>query len=328
MQTRLGVQHQTVGADVRKHGAHIVRRYIVAALQIGVGLGGAGDCQCAAGADTQRHIGVVTGGLHQLRDIVIDTVCHEYGHSLSDALFQRRGICYRAADIQRIGVMPVLQQCRRAGAVGIAHAQLDEETVHLRGRQHLRTGRAHGVLCCQHHKGRGQRMGHAVHRDLHLLHSLQQRRLGLAGGAVDLVRQHQVGHDSAGLIFQRTGVLIKHGKADDVGGHGVRRELYTPGRQTQGLGECLGQRGLAHTGHVLQQHMALCQDGQQHLADDLLLAQNDFVDLLLELLCYSFHFSTSLRRMAAVCYLRNGICFCVGVRATLTGICIICPRTV
>ena len=31
--------------------------------------------------------------------------------------------------------------------------------------------------------------------------------------------------------------------------------------------------------------MALGQDGQQHLADDVLLAQNDLIDLYLNLIC-------------------------------------------
>ena len=35
--------------------------------------------------------------------------------------------------------------------------------------------------------------------------------------------------------------------------------------------------------------MALCQDGQQHLADDVLLAQNDLVNLCLNLICQLVH---------------------------------------
>ena len=65
--------------------------------------------------------------------------------------------------------------------------------------------------------------------------------------------------------------------------------MDTLGVQTQGLGKRLGQRRLAHAGHILQQHMALGQDGQQHLADDVLLAQNDLVDLCLNLICQLVH---------------------------------------
>ena len=35
--------------------------------------------------------------------------------------------------------------------------------------------------------------------------------------------------------------------------------------------------------------MTLCQNGQQHLADDVLLAQNDLVDFRLNLFCQLVH---------------------------------------
>ena len=83
--------------------------------------------------------------------------------------------------------------------------------------------------------------------------------------------------------------FVKHGEADNVRGQRIGSELDTSGIQTQRLGKCLGQRRLAHTGHILQQHVTLGQNGQQHLADDVLFAQNNFVDFRLNLFCQLVH---------------------------------------
>ena len=113
--------------------------------------------------------------------------------------------------------------------------------------------------------------------------------MGLAGGTVDFVRLQQIGHNGSGLIFQLAVCLIEYGKPDNIRWQGVGGELDTLGVQSQRFGKCLGQRRLAHAGDILQQHMALGQDGQQHLADDVLLAQNDLVDLCLNLICQLVH---------------------------------------
>ena len=46
--------------------------------------------------------------------------------------------------------------------------------------------------------GRGHRVGDAVHRHVPLLHALEERRLGLGRGPVDLVREHDLAHDGPG----------------------------------------------------------------------------------------------------------------------------------
>ena len=208
---------------------------------------------------------------------------------LCNELFQLGRSSHRLAGGEGVHMVAVLQQRRRAGPIGIAHTQLEHETVQLGCGQHLRTRRTHRVFRCQHDKGLRQGPGHAVHGDLQLLHSLQQSGLGLAGGTVDLVRQQQIGHNGSGLIFQLAVCLIEYGETDNIRGQGIGSELDTLGVQTQGLGKRLGQGRLAHAGHILQQHMALGQDGQQHLADDVLLAQNDLVDLCLNLICQLVH---------------------------------------
>jgi hypothetical protein len=50
--------------------------------------------------------------------------------------------------------------------------------------------------------GSGSVVGGAVDGDLPLLHRLQERGLGLGGGAVDLVADHDVGEHAAGLELE------------------------------------------------------------------------------------------------------------------------------
>ena len=71
--------------------------------------------------------------------------------------------------------------------------------------------------------------------DLLLLHRLEQRRLRLRRGAVDLVGQQQVGEDRSGLEAELAlAVLLdKDVRADDVGGHQVRRELDAVERRSR-----------------------------------------------------------------------------------------------
>ena len=62
-------------------------------------------------------------------------------------------------------------------------------------------------------------------RDLALLHDLEQRALHLGRRAVDLVGEEQVAEDRAERGVELAGLLVVDARADEVGGHEVRREL-------------------------------------------------------------------------------------------------------
>ncbi len=55
------------------------------------------------------------------------------------------------------------------------------------------------VLGGDHEEWLGQRVRMRIHSDLALVHGLEQRRLGLRSGAVDLVGQQDVGEDRSPL---------------------------------------------------------------------------------------------------------------------------------
>ena len=123
-------------------------------------------------------------------------------------------------------------------------------------------------------------MGFAVHGDVQLLHAFEQCRLGLAGGAVDLVGQKQVRHYRTGLVDEGAAVLIVDRVADDVGGYRIGGELDTPGLQTQHLCKSHGGGGLAHAGHILHQHMSASQHRHEDLLHILPFADDDGFDFL------------------------------------------------
>ena len=123
-------------------------------------------------------------------------------------------------------------------------------------------------------EGRGQRAGHAVHRDLSFLHGLQQGALGLGRGAVDLVGQEQIAEGRAGAVFKAAGGTVIDGKPHHVGGHDFRGKLHPVIEKAHGPGKGQGKGGLPDAGIVLQQDVPAGQDRHEHLADHRILADD------------------------------------------------------
>ena len=70
-----------------------------------------------------------------------------------------------------------------------------------------------GILRGHHHERLGQRIGAVVHRHLIFIHRFQQRALGFGRGAVDFVRQDDVGKDGARAEFEALGGLAENADA-------------------------------------------------------------------------------------------------------------------
>ena len=131
-----------------------------------------------------------------------------------------------------------------------------------------------GILRGQHHEGLRQRVGVGVHGDLGLVHGLQQRRLRFRRGAVDLVGQDDIGENRAGLELKLLLDLVEDADAHHVAGQHVRSELDALEGALEGMRQGLGQRGLAHAGHVLDQQMAARQQGDERQFNGFVLAAN------------------------------------------------------
>ena len=121
-------------------------------------------------------------------------------------------------------------------------------------------------------------------RDLVLLHRLEQARLGLRGGPVDLVGEDEVGEDGAGLELEDAlaALLDEDVRAGDVGRHQVGRELDPVERAVDHVADRPNEHRLAEPGDALEQDVAVGQQPGQGLADEIVLADDHPADLGLD----------------------------------------------
>ena len=247
-------------ADVREDRGDVLRHHKVTAIEIRICLRHPADRQRAARADAERGLRMGAGLFHERGHIVQNGVAHiDFSHVLHQSqqfFLVDHGIC----PVKGIIHMAVAENVDAALVVGVAHADADEEAVKLGIGEHRRTGRTHRVLRGEDDKRVRQSIRLAVHRDLVLLHGLQQRGLCLAGGTVDLICQQQIRHDRAGLIDKLVCLFVIDREADDVRRHGVRRKLHTACLQAKDLCKGHGCCGLADAGHVLHENVALRQN--------------------------------------------------------------------
>jgi hypothetical protein len=179
------------------------------------------------------------------------------------------------------------------GQIRVAHREPHQEPVELRLGQPVRALHLDRVLRRHHQERAGHLARHGVHRHPPLGHHLQQRRLGLRRAAVDLVGQHDVGEDRAGVEPEPLLFLVVDRDAGDVAGQQVRGELDAAPPPADAAGQTAGERGLTEAGHVLDQQVPLGQQGGQRHLDQLRLAFDHLLDV-------GRYGRRDLRRIAAV----------------------------
>ena len=115
-----------------------------------------------------------------------------------------------------------------------------------------------------------------------LFHRLEHRGLGLGRRAVDLVGEHHVAEDRAGLegeVALPGFVFEHHAGADDVGRHEVGGELDAREVEVQGSAEALDQQRLAQAGHAFQEGVAAAQQAGEQAVDDVAVPHDGLGDL-------------------------------------------------
>ena len=199
------------------------------------------------------------------------------------------------------------------GGGGVADEQLEEETVELRFGQRIGAFLVDGILRGEHEERLGQFANLATRRDALFLHGFEHGGLCLRRGAVDFVGQHDVGEDRSALELERApaiGRFHHHVRAENVGGHQVRRELDAVEGKLQHLAERADEQCLAQPRHAFQQHMAAGEDRGQRAFDNGVGSDHDLADLgaegipsLAERLDFSFsaHVSFGCRLKVAGC---------------------------
>jgi hypothetical protein len=95
-----------------------------------------------------------------------------------------------------------------------------------------------------------QDMRSVVHRYLILVHRFQQCALRLGCGAIDFIRQHDVGEDRSGPELEAVGLLAVDTDADDVGRQHVRSKLDAMKSAVERAGQGVRQGRLSYAGHV------------------------------------------------------------------------------
>ena len=162
------------------------------------------------------------------------------------------------------------------------HRDAHQEAVELGLRQRVSAERLDRVLRRDDEERRLELHRFAVYGDLPLAHALEQAGLRARRGAVDLVGQQDVAEGRTGAEDELVFLLIKIVEAGHVAGQQVRRKLDAaePGRN--GLGERLGEHGLAHAGHVFDQNVAVGDHGGQEQVDDRGRADHDAADIFLD----------------------------------------------
>ena len=162
----------------------------------------------------------------------------------------------------------------------VVDQHLHQKAVELGLRQVIGAFLLHRVLGRQHHEQLGQRIGALTHGDLVLGHGLQQGRLHLGRGPVDLVGQQDVVEQGAGAELELALLVPVDIGADQVRGQQVRGELDAVEIAFHGLRQGLDRRGLGQAGHAFDQQVAVAQQADQHAVDELLLADDARGDVI------------------------------------------------
>ena len=232
----------------------------------------------AADADAQAHLVGRAGAVDEPRDVVeherVDVDGRrEVGHA--DHRLRRD-------DRRELGGRHgrAVEDADGRGVVGVAERGAHHEAVELRLGQPVGAGLLDGVLGGEHEERHADLPRDAVDRDPALLHHLEQRGLGLRARPVDLVGEHDVGEDRAGVELERAGLLVVHRDAGDVARQQVGGELDARVRALHRLRHRASERGLACSRNVLQQHVTVAQHRGQDEFDDVTLAEHGPLDVV------------------------------------------------
>ena len=161
----------------------------------------------------------------------------------------------------------------------VRHVDLEQEAVALGLGQAVDTLGLDRVLGGEHEERVGQGMTAPGDGDLFLGHRLEQGRLHLGRGPVDLVGEHEVGEDRAALDVERLGARPPHPGAGDVAGHQVGGELQAREAPADHVGQRAHRQRLGHAGHAFEQQVAAGQQPDEHPLDHRVLPDDDLLDL-------------------------------------------------
>ena len=175
---------------------------------------------------------------------------------------------------------PVPQDVQLLRLGGVPERDAHQEPVQLRLGKGVGPFVLNGIRGGEHVEGAGQREGLALDRDLALLHRLEQRRLGLGWGSVDLVGEQQAGEQGTAPERELLLALVVDERPGEVRRQEVRRELRTGELQPEGGREGPGRKRLAETREVLDEDVSARQDRAEDEGERLSLPDDGALDLV------------------------------------------------
>jgi hypothetical protein len=149
----------------------------------------------------------------------------------------------------------------------VAERRPHEEAVELRLRQRERAFVLDRVVGRDQQERIVERPRLPVHGDLLLGHRFEERRLGLRSGAVDLVHEDDIREDRTGAELEALLALVVDGGADHVGGQQIGGALDAREGPVDRARERPRQRGLPHAGVVLDEHVAVGGQRDEHVVE-------------------------------------------------------------
>jgi hypothetical protein len=114
------------------------------------------------------------------------------------------------------------------------------------------------------------------------LHCFKQRALRFGSRAIYLIDQHDLRKQRAAMKHEALLASIEDGIAENIGGKQVTRKLDALERESERASQRLGERCLAHARNIFNQEVASREqtgDGELHR---LILAYDNFTNLLCE----------------------------------------------
>ena len=183
-----------------------------------------------------------------------------------------------AAELRR-GDERALHDRQLLVVLGIADEDLEHEAVDLCLGQRVGALGLDRVLRRHHEERRRHGVRVLSDRHLALLHHLEQRRLHLRRGAVDLVREQEVAEDGAELGVEVGRAGAEDARADEVGGDEVGRELDPLEAAAEHLRGRLDRQRLGETGDALDQEVAACEQADEDALEHPVLPRDHPLDL-------------------------------------------------
>ena len=226
--------------------------------------------------------GSLAGGLDDLEDVGLDRLGDLDLGGQVDHLQDLLGVAHRLErlDLEAAGVAAHDQALGLE--VRVAHRQLEQEAVELGLGQRERAGQLDRVLRGQHEERVRAAVGRALDGDVALGHRLEQRRLRLRRGPVDLVDEQDVGEHRAGLEDERPSSCVS--MIDDPvmspGSMSGVHWMRLTSRRSSTADRARASIDLPTPGTSSNSTWPFGADGDQREADDVLLAVDDGVDVV------------------------------------------------